>query len=207
MDEKWFKNRQREVGVTADDIAKKMGRARSGVSQIYSGDRRMSTEWAKAFAEVLQVPLQEVLKRAGVVDEAGAQTLAPGFAESDVVPFVGRGGTAEKVATTAETLGGGRPGIDVWQIKTSALTYAGYRDGDSILVDTHQSELCKAGDVVIAQIYNWQTGYAETILRHYQPPALVSASTDGKAPKIDLVDGNNVVIKGKVIASWRTCGA
>ena len=57
MDDKWFKRQQKIAGVTAADIADRMGRARSNVSHILNGHQRMSLEWAKAFAEVLNVPL------------------------------------------------------------------------------------------------------------------------------------------------------
>ncbi|MEM6650956.1 MAG: helix-turn-helix transcriptional regulator [Pseudomonadota bacterium] len=204
MDEKWFKNRQREVGVTADDIAKKIGRARSGVSQIYKGERKMSADWAKAFAEALEVPVAEILERAGEYSKSETQAMMPGFAESDVTPFVGKSGSETDQNDKIATMMGARPGIDVWRVKSNALAFAGYVEGDSILVDTHKSELCRAGDVVVAQVYNWQSGAAETVLRHYQPPALIAVPGAGQAPRVDLVDGNNVVIRGKVVASWRS---
>ena len=203
MDDKWFKIQQKKAGVTAGDIAEKMGRARSNVSHIYAGQQKMSLEWAQAFSEVLEVPLDEVLKHAGVLGAKAAQHVAPGFSESDAVPFVGQGGEAARIAQTADTLGGGSPGIDVWTVKSLAMVVGGYLPGDHILVDTHQSERCKPGDVVLAQNYNHQSGTAETILRRYEPPVLVSASTDPAHARALVVDFSNVVIRGKVIASWR----
>lgn len=203
MDAKWFKDRQKQVGVTAEDIAREMGRARSNVSHILNGHQRMSLDWARAFARVLNVTVDEVLRRAGALEDPEAQTLRPGFADSDAMPFTGRGGAAEATGTTAQSLGGGRPGIDVWTVRSDALLLRGFLPGDHILVDTHQSERCKSGDIVMAQLYNWQTGTAETILRIYEPPVLVMASAGPAAPMTRVVDGQNVVIKGKVIASWR----
>lgn len=203
MDDKWFKKRQKELGVTADQIAEKMGRNRSAVSHIYSGQRRMSLDWAQAFADALDVTVDEVLHRAGVLDEQKAQTLHPGFADSDAVPFAGKGGDQDRNQVIAGALGGHPAGIDIWTVRSSALILRGYLPGDLILVDTHKSELCKSGDVVIAQVYNWQTGSAETILRLYEPPVLLSACANTDAPVSRVVDGQNVVIKGKVIASWR----
>ena len=60
MDDKWFKQQQKRVGATAEDIAQKMGRTRANVSNIYTGRQKMSLEWARAFAEVLQVPIDAV---------------------------------------------------------------------------------------------------------------------------------------------------
>lgn len=203
MDDKWFKEQQKRVGATADDIAKKMGRTRANVSNIYTGRQRMSLEWAQAFADVLEVPIDEVLKRAGVMAEDRARPLAPGFAESDALPWQGEGKRANDTQAIALPLGGGRPGIDVWQIKSSALSFMGYMSGDFMLVDTHSADRCVAGDIVIAQKYNAQSGSAATLLRRYEPPVLVAASPDPDCRRVDFVDGNNVLIRGKVIASWR----
>lgn len=203
MDDKWFRAQQKRVNVTAEDIAREMGRARSNVSHIYSGKQAMSMEWAKAFAKVLQVPLDEVLRRAGVLEEPQARQLAPGFSDSDAAPFTGTGGTAARIDQIALCFGGGKPGIDVWQVRSPALHLCGYLPGDYLLVDTHQSELCRAGDVVLAQKYDWQAGDATTLLRRLEPPVLVAASTDPDTQRVHVVDGANVVIAGKVVASWR----
>lgn len=204
VDDKWFKKRQKEVGVTAEDIAREMGRTRSNVSHIYSGDQRMSLDWARAFAKVLQVPLEEVLKRAGVSEPAEAQRLTPGFSESDAAPFVSDGSAADNARKIAALLGGDKPGVDIWTVRTDALMLEGYRRGDLILVDTHQSERCRAGDMVIAQLYNWKSGSVETVLRLFEPPVLIAVSATVSGGRTHVVDGNNVVIRGKVIASWRT---
>lgn len=203
MDDKWFKRRQKEVGVTAEDIANEMGRARSGVSHIYSGHQRMSLDWARAFAKVLDVPLDEILKHAGVAAANEAQTLAPGFSESDAMPFIAKGGEEIKEQARAEQFGGNKPGVDIWQVKSDALILKGFLLGDRLLVDSHQSERCKAGDVVLAQVFNWKSASGVTLLRQFQPPVLVSANTDPNMQDVHVVDGKNVVIKGKVIAAWR----
>jgi hypothetical protein len=163
----------------------------------------MSLDWAKAFAEVLQVPLATVLEKAGVTDQPTTQQLMPGFRESDVAPFsVGHGlGEGHTVRTIAEALGGGRPGIDVWRVKGPAMALDGMIEGDFFLLDTHQAERVRAGDIVVAQIYT-RNG-ANTVLRRFEPPVLVSASLDRGDARVHVVDGVNVVIKGKVTASWR----
>lgn len=201
MDDKWFKAQQKRVGVTAEDIARKMGRARSNVSHILNGHQRMSLDWAKAFAEVLQVPLATVLEKAGVADAPTAQAVQPGFAESDAAPWVPGPGMAEgrDVPTIAQALGGGRPGVDVWRVKSRAMAQHGLLEGDYMLVDTHQAERVRPGDTVIAQVYN-RTG-ATTVLRTFAPPVLFAA--DPADLQVFVVDGVNVVIRGKVIASWR----
>jgi len=201
MDDKWFKKQQKRVGVTAEDIARKMGRSRTNVSHIYMGRQRMSLDWAKAFSEVLQVPLEEVLRHAGVLDEPEQKPVVIGFGEGDATPWQGRGGDAERNEAIARAFGGGRPGVDIWQVRSHTMILGGLLPGDRLLVDTHLSERVRAGDVVIAQVYN-RSG-AETVLRRYEPPVLVAASADPAEGRVLVVDGTNVVIKGKVVASWR----
>lgn len=202
MDDKWFKLQQKRAGVTADKIALALGRDRSVVSKIYAGRQRMSLDWAKAFAEVLQVPLDEVLKRAGVLDEPKGQTLRPGFSDSDAVPFTGLDEEHVKALTPADALGR-RPGVDVWQVRTACLLMMGYMPGDFMLVDTLAADRARPGDVVVAQVYDNHKGTAHTLLRRLEPPVLVAASCDPEDRRVHVVDGVNVVVRGKVTASWR----
>lgn len=203
MDDKWFKEQQRKVGVTAEDIAQKMGRARSNVSHILTGKQRMSLDWAKAFAEVLQVPLATVLERAGVTDAETAQQVTRGFSEGDAAPWVSAQGQAGQQTNRdiAAALGATRLGIDIWRVRGQSMVLAGILAGDFILVDTHQAERVKAGDVVVAQVYH-RDG-ATTVLRRFEPPVLVAASCDPEERKVYVVDGENVAIRGKVISCWR----
>ncbi len=196
MDEKWFKNQQKRVGVTAEDIAKKRGLSRVNVSHILTGRQRMSLDWAKAFAETLQVPLATVLEKAGVTDQATAQELTPGFAESDVAPFAPKGMEERGPRSIAEAFGA-RPGVDVWRVKGDAMARLGYLPGDYILVDSFAADRVAPGDAVIAQVYDRQN--ATTVLRVWQPPVLVCP----KDHTVHVVDNNNVSIRGRVVASWR----
>lgn len=205
MDDKWFKQRQKQVGVTADQIAAQLGRDRSVVSKILNGRQRMTLEWAQAFADVLETPISTVLEKAGVAAPVVARQMTPGFAESDAIAWVPGPGLAEgqRVRSIALVLGATAPGIDIWRVKSQAMALAGMLSGDFFLLDTQKSERAKAGDMVVAQIYSHNTGTATTVLRRFEPPVLVAASTDPAEQRVHVVDGQNVVIKGKVVASWR----
>lgn len=205
MDYKWFKAQQKKAGVTAEDIAQRMGRSRSNVSHILNGHQRMSLDWAKAFADTLDVSVAEVLERAGVADPVTAQQLRPGFAESDAAPMVQQqsSGDGREYYQIAEYLGGKGSGMEIFRVKSRAMCLAGLLMGDYILVDTNLSERAKAGDVVIAQIFKNNSGTATTVIRRFEPPVLVAASADPDDMRVYVVDGTNVVIRGKVVASWR----
>lgn len=201
MDANWFKKRQKLLGVTSFDLGTALGRDRTVVSKILSGKQPMTLEYAQGFAKVLEVSIDEILRRAGVLSADQARNLRPGFSESDAAIWLPK--QNEPGDQIARALGADRPGVDIWEVRSMALSLAGYMPGDKLLVDAHASERCKAGDVVIAQIYNWHTGNASTVLRRFEPPVLVAASTQPDDQKVHVVDGNNVVIKGKVISSWR----
>lgn len=201
MDDKWFKMQQKRVGVTADQIADLLGRDRSVVSKIYAGKQRMTLEWAGAFARAFDVPVATILEKAGAIDEPTALQIRPGFAEADAAPYTPQPGSEQREKAIAAAMGA-RPGVDVWRVKSRAMALAGLIEGDFILVDTHAAERARAGDVVVAQIYNPRG--ATTVLRRYQPPVLVAASADPADGTVYVVDGVNVVIRGKVVACWRT---
>lgn len=201
MDKDWFKLRLRMQGKTADDLAQAIKRDRAVVSRIMNGHQQLTLDQAKIFAAELDADVADVLLRAGLTDAPVAQALSPGFSDSDAAPWVAGPGMAEarEVPTIAQALGGGKPGIDVWRVKGGAMAQHGLLPGDYMLVDTHQAERVKPGDVVVAQVYN-RTG-ATTVLRAYAPPVLLSA--DPADYQVHVVDGVNVVIRGKVTASWR----
>jgi SOS-response transcriptional repressor LexA len=200
MDTKWFKQQQKRVGVTAEDIAHEMGRARSNVSHILNGHQQMSLPWAEAFAKVLQVDIGTILEKAGVARGQTRAQLSPGFAESDVIQFLGQDRQARSIAAV---LGLDRPGVDIWQAKSRSMALGGILPGDYLLVDTHAAERTGQGDIVVAQVYDNARGTASTVIRRHEPPVLVAASIDPRDNRVHVVDGSNVVIKGKVAASWR----
>ncbi len=199
----WFKQAQRRSGLTSFDLGEAIGRDRSVISRIVNGTQKLTLDQARIIAEKLVVPLPEFLERAGLADKPTAQQLAPGFSESDAAAWVPGSGLAEsaQIPTVASALGGDRPGVDVWRVKSQAMALAGMLIGDFMLVDTLQAERAKVGDLVIAQVYN-RTG-ATTVLRRFEPPVLVSASADPRDGRVHVVDGINVVIRGKILASWR----
>lgn len=204
MDVEWFKRQQRQKGLTIVDLGDAIGRDRSIVSRFYTGRQKMSFEQAERIAEVLEVPLAEVLTRAGIAERRIAQELEPGFRDSDAavwVPKATSGG--DRDAKMAEVLGL-RPGVDIWEVRGKSLMLLGFFPGDKILVDSHLAPKAKTGDVVVAQVYDRHMGTAKTLLRQLQQPVLISHSTEPSDWKPYVVDQDNVNISGVIIASWRT---
>lgn len=202
IDDKWFRAAQRRAGVTAEDVANRLGKDRSLVSRIYVGRQAMKLDEAKIFAEILNEPLDEVLRRAGVADAPTAQALTPGFSESDAAAWVPKPNEGRNIEAIALAFGK-RPGVDVWQVRGRSMELQGLMPGDFMLVDTHAAERAKAGDTVVAQVYDNARGKAVTVLRRLEPPVLVAASLEPEERRIHIVDDVNVVVRGKVISSWR----
>lgn len=202
MDEQWFKQQKRRAGVTNAEIAALRGRDHTVISKIVSGAQPMTLEWAQTFAQALQVPLAEVLEKGGQLAAEQAQSLsAPGFEEGDAAPWQVRGAEDRRPQTIAEAAGQ-RPGVDVWRVSTTSMTGAGLLPGDFMLVDTFAAERVSPGDIVLAQVYS-RNGTARTVVRHWAPPVLVSVGGAVNDLEVHVVDHENVVIRGKVIASWR----
>jgi transcriptional regulator with XRE-family HTH domain len=204
MDASWFKSEMRRAGVTAADIAGRLGRDRTVVSHILNDRQQMSLPWAQAFAEAMGVDVDQVLEKAGAISAPAAQTLGPGFRDSDVVPFIAKdAGRPDQTSEIQRAMSHDRPGVDTWTVKSRAMMLGGVLQGDMILVDSHAAVAAKAGDLVIAQTYDLRTGTATTVLRRYEPPVLIANSPDEKDLRVHVVDGTNVVIMGRVIAQWR----
>ncbi len=200
MDAQWFKALQRKADVTSFDLGAAIGRDRSVISRIINGSQRMTLDQARIFADRLGVPLNEMVEKGGLANGTVAQQLAPGFADSDAAPWAGQGAEGDRTRRIAE-LYGARPGVDVWQVKGRGMAFAGYLPGDFILVDTHAAERVRRGDDVVAQVY--RGAGARTVFRRYEPPVLVPMTCDPEDQGVLVVDGDNVVIRGKVVASWR----
>ncbi|MBU2867037.1 helix-turn-helix domain-containing protein [Pacificibacter marinus] len=207
----WFKNTLKQKNVSSEDVASILGLAQSNISHIYAGRQQMSLKWAQAFSQALDIPVDEILRRAGQTGETGRdeitertlKDLRRGFSDSDATPYAAGPSETKKTETIAIQFGQ-RAGVDVWTVGTDCMRLGGYLKGDQILVDTHKSEQCRAGDVVIAQVYDNQGGGAKTVLRRFEPPALIADSALDENQRIIIVDGTNTVIKGKVVAQWRS---
>lgn len=95
----------------------------------------------------------------------------------------------------------GRPNAAPWLLKTRAMEDAGYLSGDVVICDAAMSP--KAGDAVVAQVYDLRSGTAETIFRILESPYLVAASSDPALRKPLLVDNERVIVMGTITQSFR----
>lgn len=123
----------------------------------------------------------------------------PGLAEDETTPYETIG-TENLVDRAVAAYKNGRNGVEAWVMQSRALEHEGYVPGDILIVD--QNVTPQSGDAVCAQLYS-RNGTAETVMRIYDHPFLVAASSDQLTRKPHLVDNASVVIKGVIIGSFR----
>lgn len=124
------------------------------------------------------------------------QRKLPGFGESEVVPYDPRG--EERLPAWVEAAIAahkqGRPGVEPWIMKGWALDLLGIYPGDVLMIDQNRRPV--AGKVVCVQITDLATGSAETVMRRYDPPYVVTHSAKLGPTKPEQVDDERVVIMG-----------
>lgn len=89
-----------------------------------------------------------------------------------------------------------------WVLNNDLLELSGLLPGDKIVVDMSIEPV--PGDIVCAQIYNFKRGTAETVLRIYEPPYLMTHSLkrlDDVKPL--LIDNERVAVMGTMIKMTR----
>jgi hypothetical protein len=93
-------------------------------------------------------------------------------------------------------------GQAIWLVRTRAIEMAGYLPGDRIRVDSRVSPTVR--DVVVAQVVGHGLDPAETVIRIYDPPYLLTETSDPSARRKPLlVDNDRVAISGTVIKMIR----
>ena len=171
-------------------IAKEVGVAASTLTRLLN-ENSTATLHARTISR-----LQEY---SGVSFFGGDPSAPPtfrGLAE-DAVPFDAKSADPA-VSAAIKALIGGRQAADPWTMRTRALERRGYLPGDIVIVDLGRRP--EAGDVVCAQVYDWRRGAAETVMRVYDPPYLLEASLDEQLRKPLVVDDEQVIIKGVLLA-------
>lgn len=208
MDLDFFRERLHALNMTQGALASALRIDRSMVSKILSGERRLKLEEVAPMAAALGISVDDVVEHAGLAAAETVKAIAGRAAGRAAAGDASRwdppaGEARGRVMDMAGLLGGGRPGLDIWQVQGRSMLLDGYAPGDFMLVDLNAAERARPGDVVIAQAYDNPTGSAATLLRRYEPPVLVAATPEREQRLIHVVDNANVVIRGVVVASWR----
>jgi len=201
MDAQWFKARQRQLGVTSFDIGQALGRDRTIVSRILNGRQRLAADQVDVFADLLRVDRATIEEKAGLRAISDLKKPAQGFEDGEAALWSGIDGRQDRTMLSALGLDGAE--IWVWRLKTHLLDADGFKANDFLAVDHSADGQPADGDIVVAQVYDNQLGTAETVVRRYAPPVLLTSHPSEEGRKVSIVDEKNVSIRGRVVASWR----
>lgn len=123
-----------------------------------------------------------------------------GFRETEASPYQLQPNDpmAPAVATQTEA----SPHLVPWELRSQALLHEGYKPGDILIVDLNGAP--QSGDIVCAQLYDWQNrSGTETVFRLYEPPFLIASGPVEAARKPRLTTGDDVAVKGVVVMMLR----
>jgi len=121
-----------------------------------------------------------------------------GFSDGDAALYDADGETPTARLVSAAI----RPGLDPWELKTEALSNAGFRPGDILLMDINATP--HPGDVVCAQVYDWNAPQnTRTVFRFFEPPFLVADGPGEEFRRPLLIDNQSVVVKAVMLGSIR----
>jgi transcriptional regulator with XRE-family HTH domain len=89
---RWFKDQIERRGLSQRQIARVLGFNQSVISHMFRGDRRLKLEEAIKWAEILEVPLEEVLVNAGLPVSAKLSAIllpdSKSNPQSEIVGFI-----------------------------------------------------------------------------------------------------------------------
>lgn len=185
----WLRAVARYMNLSLSELALKAGLAASTVTRYINDGTGTLT--------ITERSLDKIATYTGIPKNVfPGQRRLPGFGESEAVPYDAAAG--ERLPAWVEAAIAahkqGRPGVEPWLMKGWALDLLGIYPGDVLMID--QNRRPKAGDVVCAQLTDLATGRAETVMRRYEPPYVVTHSAKTGPSRPELVDDERVIIMG-----------
>lgn len=190
----WIKHVAAHLNLTPSDLARRAELSPSTLTRYLndnSGQIGISQRSLDKIGEYARIrPHQFQTSPFGSFQEAEATPYDPGDAQADWIE--------KQVRDMCSAVQSRVP----WTLRTDALNLLGYLKGDIVIVDL--SMPARDGDIVCAQLYDWQRETADTVFRLYRKPWLMTHSSIIAPIQPRLVDDDNVAIKGVVEAVLRT---
>lgn len=187
----WLDNITASTGLTLTDVARRSRLDPSTLTRFRSkneGGHTLTAKTIKKIEDSTGIPAYEVRLR--------RPTLAS-FHEEEAEPYKIDDKAQDLLVEALRAIVSRSNSVDLWMMKSDVLSAAGYRDGDILVVDRDATP--KVGDAVCAQRYDWRRGTAETIFRIYRTPYLLTAIAQGEPGIPEIVDDENIVIKGVIV--------
>lgn len=190
----WLREVMRATKLKPTPLAKGAGLSPSTLTRALDEDNTVSLERRsiQKIVDTYNVPWPAGY---GGGQAARSADFGSGFAEDELVLASDK--EADPIALS--------PTQAIWQVKGRALELAGILDGDFVLADS--AVQARPHDIVVAQIVRTARPGADTVLRLYDPPYLLTATMrPDQMAKPALVDNVHVSIWGVVVRSWRVRG-
>lgn len=182
-------NRIRELfeakGLTAEDLADKVGTSATQIRRLANGSRRLTEDWMRRIARALDVRPADLLREATLADLS-----------NDLEPAVDALNGLAKVLAMR--------GLRTYKVLTDSLLDSGYRIGDTIVADHSQaaSSSLETGAVVLVEMRPRGSPTAAPVLamRMYIAPDMIITNRPGSnaAHKFDD-DAVEIKIVGAVL--------
>lgn len=194
----WLKEVSERRGQSLTAMAREIGIDQSALTRFMNDDERGSTLDTMTIAGLVEITGEP--PPLGIFGEAKSAARPGALREAEAIAYQADTQRPTDRAIAAYT--GLMPNIAAWQMKSRALEGDGVLPGDILIVDLNLEP--RSGDIVCAQIYDWQKHSAtQTVFRLYEAPYLISSGPAEGGRKPRIVDGDNTVIKGVVCASFR----
>ena len=180
----WIQGILDRMGITATELARRANLDPSTLTRFMGGER-----------DGHMLSARTVRKIEGIANKNEAP---PPALREEAVPYTAEQVPPSPLGAALAAMRAGRNGLDPWIVASARLEALRLYEGDVLMVDLNAEP--RAGDIVCAQIYDWQRGGAQTVFRLYEPPFLLSGEIVGQGRAPVAVDGNNVKIRGVVVA-------
>lgn len=190
----WINAMARHMGISASRLALNSNIAASTLARYLNDE--------SGTIGITQSTLEQIAGYTGFRPHQFPGRNRAGFAEPDAVPFANdNAGAQDWVKLAVDAARKGRNGIEAWVMKGAALDALGVLPGDVVIIDHNLKP--RAGDIVVAQVVDYATGSAETVMRVFQPPFVMGHSIRLGPIRPEHVDEDRVTISGTSIGILR----
>jgi Cro/C1-type HTH DNA-binding domain len=189
----WLKQVMALTGLKATPLAQKVGLAPSTLLRVL----------AEETASLERRSIDRIVNVLGVAPPAiyGATGATPVARQSPALA-----GFAEELHQAVEPPLGLSPTEAVWTIKGHGLNLAGLLPGDVITADSATAPADR--DIVVVHLIDEHSGSSRAVLRIFEPPFVVTETTDASARRRpQLVDNRTVAIWGTMTKMRRNRSA
>ncbi len=220
----WLTQLREERGLSMEELARRIGRSKTAISNLENGHTGMSEWMVDALSKALNVPKSALL-------EAGSSRLLEGEAEGprsqrqtpgrsspagaeaaiNLVEMEKPPGFHEEAVLYEPAPGERLPALGehefYYEVNSNALEHIGILTGDIVIVDIGAERMKRLvnGDAVIAQLYSVEfPNGAKTILRQYLAPSLLVSNALGEPHPVIDMRLQDAQIKGVVVSVHRS---